>query len=76
MLSDRRLLSLIELPVLEMSPGIGNTAGLITADKQVRAIIRDISGKICWDISPLYLHSEETPLQQIKSQGKIYSQVG
>ncbi|KAK4884388.1 hypothetical protein RN001_000659 [Aquatica leii] len=45
--------SLIELPALEL-PGGGVTAGLTTADKQVRVLLRDLSGKACWDASILY----------------------
>lgn len=35
-------------------PGGGVTAGLSTADKQVRVLLRDLSGKACWDASILY----------------------
>ncbi|CAH0550342.1 unnamed protein product [Brassicogethes aeneus] len=45
--------SLVELPALEL-PGGGVTAGLSTADKQVRVILRDLSGKSSWDASILY----------------------
>ncbi|KAB0803388.1 hypothetical protein PPYR_00358 [Photinus pyralis] len=45
--------SLIELPSLEL-PGGGVTAGLSTADRQVRVLLRDLSGKACWDASILY----------------------
>lgn len=44
---------LIELPALDL-PGGGVTAGLSTADKQVRVLLRDLSGKSCWDASILY----------------------
>ncbi|KAF5297114.1 hypothetical protein FQA39_LY02694 [Lamprigera yunnana] len=45
--------SLIELPALDL-PGGGVTAGLTTADKQVRVLLRDLSGKACWDASILH----------------------
>lgn len=60
MLSPNVIASLIELPALDL-PGGGVTAGLATADKQVRVLLRDLSGKACWDASILYrtpeLHS-------------------
>ncbi|XP_076268274.1 putative Rho GTPase-activating protein CG5521 isoform X2 [Rhynchophorus ferrugineus] len=52
-MSKNVIASLIELPALD-SPGGGATAGLVTADKQVRVLLRDISGKACWDASILY----------------------
>ncbi|XP_050302652.1 probable Rho GTPase-activating protein CG5521 isoform X3 [Anthonomus grandis grandis] len=52
-LSKNVIASLIELPTL-VSPGGGATAGLVTADKQVRVLLRDISGKSSWDASILY----------------------
>lgn len=53
MLTSSVVTSLIELPMLEL-PGGGVTAGLTTADKQVRVLLRDQSGKACWDASILY----------------------
>jgi hypothetical protein len=47
------VMSIIELPALEV-PGGGITAGLRTGLNQVRIIQRDLVGKSCWDISPLY----------------------
>lgn len=47
------VMSIIELPALEV-PGGGITAGLRTGLNQVRVIQRDLVGKSCWDISPLY----------------------
>ncbi|XP_050439323.1 ral GTPase-activating protein subunit alpha-1 isoform X2 [Adelges cooleyi] len=47
------LTSIIELPALEV-PGGGITAGLRTGLNQVRILQRDLIGKSCWDISPLY----------------------
>lgn len=45
--------SFIELPSLKL-PGGGVTAGLVTATRQVRVLLRDINGKACWDVSILY----------------------
>lgn len=45
--------SFIELPALKL-PGGGITAGLVTADKQVRVLLRDLNGKACWDACILY----------------------
>lgn len=45
--------SFIELPSLKL-PGGGVTAGLVTAARQVRVLLRDINGKACWDVSILY----------------------
>lgn len=42
-------------------PGGGVTAGLATADKQVRVLLRDLSGKACWDASILYCTPEMCP---------------
>ncbi|CAH1364634.1 unnamed protein product [Tenebrio molitor] len=53
MLTENVIASLIELPVLDL-PGGGVTAGLSTADKQVRVLLRDLSGKASWDASILY----------------------
>jgi len=47
------VMSIIELPALEV-PGGGITAGLRTGLNQVRVLQRDLVGKSCWDISPLY----------------------
>ncbi|XP_043246445.1 ral GTPase-activating protein subunit alpha-1-like [Amphibalanus amphitrite] len=52
-LNNRSLLSLVELPSLDV-PGGGVTAGLCTAHSQVRVILRDLAGKFCWDASVLY----------------------
>ncbi|XP_075982938.1 putative Rho GTPase-activating protein CG5521 isoform X2 [Anticarsia gemmatalis] len=51
-LSDVTLASLIELPALDMPAA--TTPGLITSDRQVRVLLRDIAGKACWDASALY----------------------
>ncbi|KAJ8713919.1 hypothetical protein PYW08_007539 [Mythimna loreyi] len=50
--SDSTLASLIELPALDMPAA--TTPGLMTSDKQVRVLLRDIAGKACWDASALY----------------------
>ncbi|XP_049857449.1 probable Rho GTPase-activating protein CG5521 isoform X1 [Schistocerca gregaria] len=52
-LSSRLLVSLVELPTLDV-PGGGVTAGLRTALSQVRVILRDLAGKASWDASILY----------------------
>lgn len=54
--------SLVELPALDL-PGGGVTAGLSTADKQVRVLLRDLSGKACWDASILYRTPETTRIE-------------
>ncbi|XP_064553244.1 probable Rho GTPase-activating protein CG5521 [Drosophila montana] len=53
MLNTGLVASFIELPTLKL-PGGGITAGLVTADKQVRVLMRDLNGKACWDASILY----------------------
>ncbi|CAH1981298.1 unnamed protein product [Acanthoscelides obtectus] len=62
MLSKAVIASLIELPALDL-PGGGVTAGLSTADRQVRVLLRDLSGKSCWDASVLYRTPESLPRQ-------------
>lgn len=52
-LTSSVIASLIELPALNL-PGGGVTAGLSTADKQVRVLLRDLCGKSSWDASILY----------------------
>lgn len=52
-LTTNVIASLVELPALD-SPGGGATAGLVTADEQVRVLLRDMSGKSSWDASILY----------------------
>ncbi|XP_072930014.1 probable Rho GTPase-activating protein CG5521 [Epargyreus clarus] len=52
-LGDATLASVIELPALDAPQG-GTTPGLMTSDRQVRVILRDIAGKACWDASALY----------------------
>lgn len=53
LLNPALVASFIELPALKL-PGGGITAGLVTAAKQVRVLLRDLSGKACWDVSILY----------------------
>lgn len=53
LLNQNLVSSFIELPVLRL-PGGGITAGLKTAERQVRVILRDLNGKACWDASILY----------------------
>lgn len=56
--------SLIELPTLDL-PGGGATAGLSTADRQVRVLLRDLSGKASWDASILYRSPQPNTYQQL-----------
>ncbi|XP_055382867.1 probable Rho GTPase-activating protein CG5521 isoform X2 [Condylostylus longicornis] len=53
MLNNGLVSSFVELPALKL-PGGGATAGLVTAEKQVRVLLRDLNGKACWDASILY----------------------
>lgn len=53
MLNPCLVASFIELSALKL-PGGGITAGLVTADRQVRVLLRDLNGKACWDASILY----------------------
>lgn len=80
-LSKNVIASLIELPTLDL-PGGGVTAGLSTADKQVRVLLRDLSGKSCWDASILYktpetIENEQTPnnVAPIIQQGPVENYV-
>lgn len=79
-LSSNVIASLIELPALDL-PGGGVTAGLATADKQVRVLLRDLSGKACWDASILYCTPEMCPckierdLKPSKSGPTSYAQL-
>ncbi|XP_050671988.1 probable Rho GTPase-activating protein CG5521 [Leptidea sinapis] len=52
-ISDTTLASFVELPALDQ-PHAGTTPGLMTSERQVRVILRDITGKACWDASALY----------------------
>lgn len=45
--------SFVELSALKL-PGGGITAGLVTPDRQVRILLRDLNGKSCWDACILY----------------------
>lgn len=72
-LSSNVVASLVELPALDL-PGGGVTAGLATADKQVRVLLRDLSGKACWDASILYCTPEMCPCRverEVKMSGKV-----
>ncbi len=62
MLSNELVASFIELPALRM-PGGGITAGLVTANRQVRLILRDLNGKYCWDASIIYREPKLPPAQ-------------
>lgn len=67
MLSSGLVASFIELPALKL-PGGGATAGLITAEKQVRVLLRDLNGKACWDASILYSEPRKC-LKSVASEG-------
>uniref|UniRef100_A0A2M4A455 Putative rho gtpase-activating protein n=1 Tax=Anopheles triannulatus TaxID=58253 RepID=A0A2M4A455_9DIPT len=60
MLSPELVASFIELPSLRL-PGGGATAGLLTANRQVRLLLRDLNGKACWDASILYKEPSVSP---------------
>ncbi|XP_067682813.1 ral GTPase-activating protein subunit alpha-1-like isoform X5 [Haliotis asinina] len=51
--NHRALISFVELPAVD-APGGGVTAGLSTARTVCRVVIRDLSGKYCWESSVLY----------------------
>ena len=53
-LSDATLASFVELPALPGHACGATTPGLMTSDRQVRVLLRDICGKACWDASALY----------------------
>jgi len=85
-LSNSLLVSLVELPALDV-PGGGVTAGLRTAPSQVRIILRDLSGKASWDASILYcspedsvcshrLMEEETGMFAVKKHQWLYPHCG
>jgi hypothetical protein len=50
MLSSELVSSFIELPTLKLP----SADGLITANKQIRMILRDLNGKSCWDASIIF----------------------
>lgn len=52
MLSSELVASFIELPALKIP--CGSAGGLVTANKQVRLLLRDLNGKSCWDASIIY----------------------
>lgn len=52
MLSSELVATFIELPALKLP--CGSAGGLITANKQVRLLLRDLNGKSCWDASIIY----------------------
>lgn len=49
------------------------TAGLVTADKQVRVLLRDLSGKACWDASILYCTPERLNSQRVLAPAIVES---
>ena len=56
MLNDSTILSLVELPILNSQ----SLVGIKTATSQVRILLRDISGKFCWDATALYNAEDST----------------
>ncbi|CRL05977.1 CLUMA_CG018909, isoform A [Clunio marinus] len=52
MLSSELVATFIELPTLKLPCGLAG--GLITANRQVRLLLRDLNGKSCWDASIIY----------------------
>lgn len=52
MLSSELVATFIELPALKLPCGLAG--GLVTANKQVRLLLRDLNGKSCWDASIIY----------------------
>jgi hypothetical protein len=62
MLSHDLVASLIELPTLRL-PGGGITAGFVTANRQVRILLRDLNGKSCWDAAILYMEPKSQSVE-------------
>ncbi|KAK8773815.1 hypothetical protein V5799_011652 [Amblyomma americanum] len=52
-LNNMAIVSLVEIPAEETSGGAASV-GLTTGKSQVRAIVRDLSGKFSWDCLTLY----------------------
>lgn len=52
MLSSELVATFVELPALKLP--CGSAGGLVTANKQVRLLLRDLNGKSCWDASIIY----------------------
>lgn len=52
MLSSELVATFIELPALKLP--CASAGGLVTANKQVRLLLRDLNGKSCWDSSIIY----------------------
>lgn len=80
LLNPNLVASFVELPALRL-PGGGITAGLVTADRQVRIILRDLNGKACWDASILYREPkikvtsiDTKPNIQINQETKYFSE--
>lgn len=64
--------SFIELPTLRL-PGGGSTAGLVTASRQVRVLLRDLNGKACWDVSVLYMEPVHETRENLVKETATYS---
>ncbi|KAI8046852.1 probable Rho GTPase-activating protein CG5521 isoform X1 [Drosophila gunungcola] len=71
MLNSGLVASFIELPTLKL-PGGGITAGLVTAEKQVRVLMRDLNGKACWDASILYSEPRKAEEATPRTTPKIH----
>ncbi|XP_006117755.2 ral GTPase-activating protein subunit alpha-1 isoform X5 [Pelodiscus sinensis] len=73
-LNNTTLVSCIQIQAEENMPGGGLSAGLASANSNVRIIVRDLSGKYSWDSAILYGPSslcglsEHTPLALFVSQ--------
>ena len=58
MLNKDTLMSMVELPAMADVPG-SPTSHLLTAPSVVRIILRNLSGKFCWDTSLVYGKRED-----------------
>ena len=63
-LNGSTLMSLVELPILESVPGCK------IANNQVRLILRDISGKFCWESTALFSSEDSTIANEDGAIGK------
>jgi hypothetical protein len=83
MLSSELVATFIELPALKLP--CGSAGGLLTANKQVRLLLRDLNGKSCWDASIIYCEPKNLNKQEtrdevdsdypIKHQQKIFQKL-
>ncbi|KAL1130227.1 hypothetical protein AAG570_013165, partial [Ranatra chinensis] len=56
---QHQVISFVEVPSLDL-PGGGAADGLVTAQSQVRVLLRDLSGKATWDASILYCTPDQS----------------